>query len=91
MVVFKTCMLMMQSTKDENFKNEDTIKYEMDIITELTNNSHIKKPTKCEIYKALESMKKAKASDSFDLTVKKVIYMQAITSYIVLIKFYSSF
>ncbi|CAC5387086.1 unnamed protein product [Mytilus coruscus] len=35
-------------TRDEdfNYKNEDEIKYEMDIITELTNNSYIKEPTK---------------------------------------------
>ncbi|CAC5363685.1 unnamed protein product [Mytilus coruscus] len=60
-------------TRDEdlNYKNEDTIKYEMDIITELTNNSDIKEPTTCEIYKALESMKKGKA---FDLTVENFIY-----------------
>ncbi|CAC5361772.1 unnamed protein product [Mytilus coruscus] len=63
-------------TRDEdfNYKNEDKIKYEMDIITELTNNLDIKEPTKGEIYKALESMKKGKASDSFDLTVENFIY-----------------
>ncbi|CAC5362615.1 Fibrinogen-like protein A,Ryncolin-4,Fibrinogen C domain-containing protein 1-A,Angiopoietin-2,Microfibril-associated glycoprotein 4,Angiopoietin-related protein 7,Ficolin-2,Tenascin,Fibrinogen C domain-containing protein 1-B,Fibrinogen C domain-containing protein 1 [Mytilus coruscus] len=60
--------------EDFNYTNEDEIKYEMDIITELTNNSDIKERTKGQIYKALESMKKGKASDLFDLTVENFIY-----------------
>ncbi|CAG2222940.1 unnamed protein product [Mytilus edulis] len=60
--------------EDFNFENENSIKYEIDIIAELTKNSEIKEPTKCEIYKALNSMKKGKASDSFDLTVENFIY-----------------